>query len=119
MTLPRRVFLLLSYLTAIVLLAYGVWYIMAPDSALARTSHLADTLPLVMGGRYLFFGAILIWALRNDDPKVLSVLLVGLGGLGLFDSVLYWSVDPWPHAIAGLLAIVAAVYFHKTGKVAG
>ncbi|MCL6283981.1 hypothetical protein M3P21_10605 [Ruegeria sp. 2012CJ41-6] len=118
MTLSRRFFLTASYLAAILLMAFGVWFFVSPDEALVGTHHLLDTLPLVMGGRYLFFGALLLAALRYQDVKVLGTLLIGFAGLGILDGLLYWSANPWPHFGVGFLALFSALYFFKTGKVA-
>ncbi|WP_299687203.1 hypothetical protein [uncultured Tateyamaria sp.] len=99
-----------------VLLAYGVWFLFAPDAALAGTYHQLQALPYVMGGRYFFFGALLIAALLYGDAKVLFFLLAGFAGLGLFDGVLYWNAAPLPHIAVGILAGLASLYYLKHRK---
>jgi len=108
-----------SYLSGVILLGFGVWFLATPETAMAEIGHSPDMLPYVMGGRYFFFGSMLIGALLYKDSIVLGTLLAGFAGMGLFDGALYWSIDPWPHLYVGVLALVAALYFFKTGKVAG
>lgn len=103
-------------LVGVILLGFGVWFGVAPDAALAGTSHQLELLPYVMGGRYAFFGAMLIAALLYDDSKVTAVLLAGFAGLALFDTVLYLGADPVPHFAVGILAAAACFYFYKNRK---
>ena len=71
---------IIGYVIGFGLLAFGAWFLIAPEAALAETSHRLDTLPYVMGGRYAFFGAMLIGALYHGDPSVTAYLLAGLQG---------------------------------------
>ena len=106
----------LGLLAGVVLLGFGVWFVVAPDAALEGTSHQLQTLPYVMGGRYAFFGVLLIAALMYDDAKVIAVLLAGFAGLALFDTVLYLGADPMPHLAVGILAAATSYYFYKNRK---
>ena len=94
-----------------VLLAYGGWFMIAPEAAVTGTYHTMDMLPYVMGGRYVFFGAILIAALIYGDAVVLAFLFAGFAAVGLFDGVLYWNVSPIPHAGLGVLAGLASLFY--------
>lgn len=109
---------IIGFAAAAVLLSYGVWFQVDSDAALSVTYHSYETLPAVMGGRYFFFGAMLIAALLYEDTKVLAVLLAGFGGLGLFDAILYMSTTPLPHLAVGVLALVASFYFFQQRKTA-
>lgn len=106
----------LGFFVGAVLLSFGAWFIIAPDAALAGTHHKRDTLPFVMGGRYFFFGALLIAALLYQDNTVTAFLLAGFAGLALFDAVLYLDANPVPHFAVGVLAASTGVYFYKTRK---
>ncbi|WP_415920894.1 hypothetical protein [Tateyamaria sp. SN6-1] len=101
----------LGLLCGAVLLCYCVWFLAAPEAALAGTYHQLETLPFVMGGRYFFFGMLTIAAFLYADPAVLAFLLAGYAGLGLFDGLLYWNAAPWPHVAVGVLAGLASLYF--------
>ena len=98
------------------LLAFGVRFLIAPEAALTETSHRLETLPFVMGGRYVFFGAMLIGALYFGSPIVTAYLLAGFAGLGFFDAFLYASFDPWPHLFAGMLSLGACLLFFHHRK---
>lgn len=102
----------------IVLLGYGIWFLIAPMAALNGTYHRSETLPFVMAGRYFFFGTLLICALMYGDRVVLSFLLAGFAGLGMFDAVLYADSAPLPHLLVGVLAGAASFYVFKNRKVA-
>ncbi|SHG80552.1 hypothetical protein SAMN05444003_1010 [Cognatiyoonia sediminum] len=107
---------IIGYVIGFGLLAFGAWFLIAPEAALAETSHRLDTLPYVMGGRYAFFGAMLIGALYHGDPTVTAYLLAGFAGLGFFDAILYASFDPWPHLIVGVLSLAASLFFFQHRK---
>ena len=109
---------IIGFAAAVVLLGYGVSFEANPDAALSVTYHSYETLPAVMGGRYFFFGAMLIAAIIYADTKVLAVLLAGFGGLGLFDAVLYMSTTPLPHLAVGVLTLAASLYFFQQRKTA-
>ena len=99
-----------GYLCGAILLGYGVWFLVAPTQALSGTYHALDTLPYVMGGRYFFFGALLIAALGYGDHAVTAFLLAGFAGLGLFDAVLYLGHAPLPHFAVGIVAATIGIY---------
>ncbi len=109
---------IIGFVVSAILLTYGVWFVLAPADALAATYHKIDVLPFVMGGRYFFFGALLIAALIYDDRLALAVLLAGFAGLGFFDAVLYLNASPLPHFAVGVLCLVASVVFFKNRKIA-
>ena len=113
---PASAIHLFGLLCGVVLLGYGAWFLIAPQAATAGTFHQLTMLPYVMGGRYFFFGALLIAALLYGDATVLSFLLAGFAGLGLFDAVLYWNASPLPHAAVGVIAGLASVYFLSQRK---
>lgn len=103
--------------TGVALIGMGVWFCLAPDAALAIMHHEAERLPLVMGGRYAFFGVILIAALLYQDHRVTGFLLLAFGGLAFFDTAIYWSASPLPHLAVGVLCIIAsAVFFRNRAK---
>jgi len=108
MQLIRR----LGCLVGVALLGLGLVFLLAPDAALQATFHQSAQLPFVMGGRYAFFGVLLIGAVLYGDVKVLSFLLAGFAGLALFDTVLYLQTAPIPHfAVGALCAAASAVFF--------
>ena len=107
---------IIGFLSGLGLLAFGAWFLIAPEAALAQTSHRLDFLPFVMAGRYAFFGALLIGALYHGDPTVIAFLLAGFAGLGFFDAIVYAAFDPWPHFAAGALSLAACLFFLKNRK---
>ena len=103
--------------SGVVLLGYGFWFILSPAAAMHGTYHLSERLPFVMGGRYFFFGALLIAGLLYNDSAVTSFLLAGFAGLGFFDAILYADSAPLPHIAVGVLALAASLYFFRHRKV--
>ena len=99
------------------LVAYGFWYFFQPQGALAAADHTVDRLPLVMGGRYMFFGALLISALLYGDHSVTTALLVGFTFLAVVDTVIYWNIAPARHAITGVVCALFALFFFRQRKV--
>ena len=107
-----------GYLSGAALFGVGAWFLLSPETALTATSHAAPQLPYVMGGRYIFFGALLIAALSYGDHKVTAFLLAGFAALGLLDGWLYLSQSPGAHFAVGLVAAAASLYFFNNRKVA-
>lgn len=103
--------LILAWLTVAVLLVFGGMFFRNPEKALSTTDHLRENLPLVMGGRYMFFAAMLAAALLYQDAKVLTVLFAGFGFMGVLDAYIYRDQKPWAHAAVGVAALLAASYF--------
>ena len=102
--------------TGLILLVYGVVFFVSPETGLALTYHQTDHLPLVMGGRYALFGALLIAALLYKDALVTMVLLIGFAWLAFVDTAIYWQSTPLPHAAIGLVCVAAALYFYSQRK---
>ncbi len=97
--------------------AYGFWYFVQPMAALAAADHTVDQLPLVMGGRYALFGALLVAALLYKDSIVTTALLIGFTFLALVDTVIYWNIAPTRHAVTGLICALFALFFYSQRKV--
>jgi len=108
----------IGLVSGVVLLGYGCWFLIEPDAALRGTYHSAESLTLVMGGRYFFFGTLLIAALLYGDVRVTAFLLAGFAALAVFDTVLYLSASPLPHFAVGVVAAAASFYFFRHRKVA-
>ena len=105
-----------GFLCAVILAAFGLYFVIAPETAMQGTSHQLDKLPFVMGGRYFFFGAMLAGALYLWDHRVTAFLLSGFAFMGFFDAVVYLNADPIPHVIAGILSLIAAIYFYAQSR---
>jgi len=114
----RAIIQTLGLVGGVALLGCGVWFLADPAAALAGTHHRVETLPYVMGGRYVFFGFLLIGALLGRDDTALAFVLAGFAGLGVFDAVLYLDTAPLPHLAAGCLAGAAGLYVYNNRKVA-
>ncbi|MEM7241845.1 MAG: hypothetical protein AAF429_06640 [Pseudomonadota bacterium] len=105
-----------GYLCSVLLVCLGLYFVIAPDTALMGTSHQIDKLPLVLGGRYFFFGAMLAGAIYLSDSRVTAFLLAGFAFMGFFDAVVYLGADPIPHLSVGNLSLIAAIYFYSLIK---
>ena len=101
----------------VALIAYGCWYFVQPLGALAAADHTVERLPLVMGGRYVFFGALLVAALLYADHTVTTALLVGFTFLAVVDTVIYWNIAPARHAVTGVISALFAIFFFRQRKV--
>lgn len=112
----NRALWLIGMAAGFLLVGYGVLYFISPDAGLRVTYHEAARLPLVMGGRYVFIGVMLIAALLYGSARVLAVLLSGLAFLAFVDTAIYWDVAPIPHAAVGAICIAAALYFFSKRK---
>ena len=105
-----------GYLCAVLLGVFGLYFVMAPETAMQGTAHQIERLPLVMGGRYFFFGAMLAGALYLADNRVIAFLLAGFAFMGFFDAVVYLGADPIPHLSVGILSLIAAIYFYSQSR---
>lgn len=94
---------------SVLLVLFGALFIVRPEFALTVTYHESEALPLVMGGRYAFFAALLAFVTLSARA-LLPMLLIGFAFLGVFDAIVYWAVQPWPHLIVGLVCLAAAGY---------
>ena len=103
-------------LAGLVLIGFGAVFFVAPDAGLSLTHHEAASLPLVMGGRYVFLGGLLIAALLHGSPLVLVGLCAGFAWLAFVDAAIYWQVDPIPHVAVGVISAAAAFYFFSKRK---
>lgn len=98
------------------LAAVGAAFLIAPQETLAVVDHTQDKLPQVMGGRYLFFGVMLAAVLRLKDRGLLAGLLLAFGGVGFIDAFIYWGENAFPHAVVGLVCVIAAMVLLRSRK---
>ena len=101
----------LGLIASIVVIVLAFLFFTNPRKAFELTHHHPDHLPAVMGGRYLFLAAMLVFVLFYDDAVVAGTVSFGFAGLGALDAVLYRARNPWPHAAVGVLALLASLIF--------
>lgn len=107
---------MLVILCALGLMALGVLLYISPDVGMRVSSHRLAALPLVVGGRYVFFGALLLAAVLYGDHKVTAFLLAGFACLGGLDAFSYADAMPLPHLLAGLASLAGCLYFLRRSK---
>jgi hypothetical protein len=72
---PFRIVGTTVVLTGVMMLAVQPWVSALPDSD-PRTSNLALTLNLIIGGGLVILGAIMIWATRKPRPQAAPAVVV-------------------------------------------
>ena len=85
------------------LFAVGLGFLFAPTWTLSVVDHSAEKLPQVMGGRYLFFGAVLLAGLLMGDRRILAGLLFAFAAVAFIDAAIYLGEQAAPHAAVGVL----------------
>ena len=103
-----------AFLGGAATLFLGVMFLFAPEKALVMTKHHADKLPLIMTGRYFFMTLMAVGAALSQDLSIIAFVFVGLGGIALFDALVYLSARRAviPHFGAAVLAFgVAALAY--------
>lgn len=109
MSSKERIISYVAVAASVLLVGYGALFILNPNMALTATFHQPEALPLVMGGRYAFFAALLAFVTLSARA-LLPMLLIGFAFLGVFDAIVYWAVQPWPHLAVGVICLAAAGY---------
>ena len=92
-----------------VLVCFGALFMVQPQLALEVTYHQAQMLPYVISGRHVFFALMLAYVTLRARGQ-LPVLLAGFSFLGVYDAIIYWAHQPWPHLIVGVICAGAALY---------
>ena len=100
------------------LFAVGTAFLVSPDWTLSVVDHSADKLPQVMGGRYLFFGVVLLAALFMRDRRVLAGVLIAFAGVAFIDALIYLGSQAMPHALVGLVCCVGGAVVYRLERTA-
>lgn len=96
---------ILAALGTLALGALGIWCLRRPSNAITAAGHNPETLPRVMGGRYLAMAAL--WGLAFLWGHGQEVALI-FGALGALDAWLYRATNPAPHLAAAAASFAAA-----------
>lgn len=92
--------------------ALGLFWLLRPQHALTHAGHRAETLPQVMGGRYLAMAALWGLGFAAGHGREIGLIFAALGAL---DAYLYRHAKPLPHLGAGALALLGAALAHLYG----
>ncbi|MEM9055109.1 MAG: hypothetical protein AAGB16_07275 [Pseudomonadota bacterium] len=108
---PASLASLLAIVTGGFLLMLGLVFLFAPQRGLAMTKHRAESLPIIMAGRYFFMTLIAVAAAVGGSIKQIGLVFVGLAGVAFFDAATYAHAKTAvaPHVLAGIGALVVAV----------
>ncbi len=80
---------ILAIALVVVVFALGVYFLIAPERAMAFATHRREDLPLVMAGRYFAMAAIMAGALYDGRPAVIAFVFAVMGFSALFDALIY------------------------------